>query len=389
MKLLIITSRVPWPLDKGDKLRIYHQIRYLSKSFDVELIALSSDKNTEKDAYSELIKYCHKIHFISLSKTSIALGVLKSFFNGLPLQLGYFYNKSIDNEIESIILKSKPDFIYGQLVRVAEYMKNSSLPKVLDLQDALSAGLKRRSEKSKGLFKLILKMEYKRMLAYEKNRLLDFTALSIITQADKDLLPEEIMNKTEIVPNGVDFNFFKEQNIPDEFEIVFTGNMAYPPNVLAASFLVKSIMPIVWESIPKARVLLAGASPHASVLDLANSRVEVSGWIDDIRDAYAKASVFVAPMQIGTGLQNKLLEAMAMKLPCVTSELANKALKAENNKQILIASDNDEQMYADSIIRLLTEKDFSKNIAEQGHGFVIKNYDWQSAVDRLKALFEK
>ena len=387
MKLLIITSRVPWPLDKGDKLRIYHQIRYLSKSFDVELIALSSDKNTEKDAYSELKKYCHSVNFISLSKTNIALGVLKSFFNGLPLQLGYFYNKNIDKEIESIILKSKPDFIYGQLVRVAEYMKNSSLPKVLDLQDALSAGLKRRSEKSKGLFKLILKMEYKRMLAYEKNRLLDFTALSIITQADKNLLPEEIMNKTVVVPNGVDFNFFVEQNISNEFEIVFTGNMAYPPNVLAANFLVKNIMPIVWESIPKARVLLAGASPHASVLDLANSRVEVSGWIDDIRSAYAKASVFVAPMQIGTGLQNKLLEAMAMKLPCVTSELANKALKAENNKQILIASDNDEQMYADSIIRLLTEKDFSKNIAEQGHSFVVENYDWESAVDRLKALF--
>ncbi len=388
MKLLIITSRVPWPLDKGDKLRIYHQIRYLSKSFEVELIALSSEDENE-NAFDELSKFCSKIHFINISKSQSVVGVLKAFFSKKPLQVGYFYNAKINREITAIIKKSKPDFLYGQLIRVADYLQSYNIPKVLDLQDAFSKGLQRRAEKAKGVLQWILNTEYKRMLAYEQHNLGAFDGLSIITDADRKLLPQNIQERTIIVPNGVDFDFFKPQNTEKQFNIVFTGNMSYAPNVMAAEFLVNKIMPLVWKRYPQINVILAGATPHNSVMALASDRVKVSGWLDNIREAYAYSDVFVAPMQIGTGLQNKLLEAMAMSMPCITSELANKALKATNGEHILIGSNDDAESYAKHIIKLIADKEYANIIAEKGHQFVKQNYDWKSAVDKLEALFNK
>jgi len=148
-------------------------------------------------------------------------------------------------------------------------------------------------------------------------------------------------------------------------------------------------MPLVWKHNPQINVILAGATPHNSVMALASDRVKVSGWLDDIREAYAYSDIFVAPMQIGTGLQNKLLEAMAMSMPCISSELANKALKATNGEHILIGSNDDAESYAKHIIKLTEDKEFANNIAEKGHQFVKQNYDWKNAVDKLEALFVK
>ncbi len=388
MKLLVITSRVPWPLDKGDKLRIYHQIRYLSKTYEIELIALSSKSNNEIAA-AKLSKYCNKIHFLHINRLANILGVVGAFLGNKPLQIGYFYNRNTNNKIQRIISESKADFVYGQLIRVAEYIRYTKIPKVLDIQDAFSKGLERRAAKAKGFTKYVLNIEYKRMLAYEKNELDDFEGLSIITQADKSLLPSRIQERTSIVPNGVDFDFFKKQNSQKKYDIVFTGNMNYAPNIMAAIFLVKDIMPLVWKKYEKVRVLLAGASPHTSVKALRGDRVVVSGWIDDIRDAYSESDIFVAPMQIGIGLQNKLLEAMAMEMPCVTSELANQALKAIDGKQVLISENNDAGLFAEQIIKLITDKNLAEKIAKEGHSFVKDNYDWESAVDQLGTLFVK
>ena len=388
MKLLILTSRVPWPLDKGDRLRIYHQIRYLSESHDIELVAISADKNNEA-AYNELSKYCSKIHFLNISATENAIGVLKSFFTNKPLQIGYFYNSSVKKQFLEILKASNPDYVYGQLIRVAEYMQGIDIPTVLDLQDAFSKGLQRRAQMAKGPFKWILNMEYKRMLAYEQNELSSFNGLSIITNADRLLLPENIQKRTAIVPNGVDFDFFKPQKSVKKYNVVFTGNMSYAPNVMAAEFLIKEIMPLVWSHNAQITVLLAGSTPHNKVLALASDRVVVSGWLNDIRDAYAQSSIFVAPMQIGTGLQNKLLEAMAMELPCITSDLANMALKASGGNDILIGDNNDANSYAGHIIQLLNDADYSNNLAKKGNVFVKQNFDWKSAVDKLELLFVK
>ena len=130
--------------------------------------------------------------------------------------------------------------------------------------------------------------------------------------------------------------------------------------------------------------MLAGATPHQSVLALKGENVHVTGWVEDIRECYAKAKIFIAPMQIGTGLQNKLLEAMAMKIPSITSSLANFALEAKDGKEILVG--NSPREYADHIIQLLDNTDTSETIANNAYSFVHRNYNWDAATKKLENL---
>ena len=173
-----------------------------------------------------------------------------------------------------------------------------------------------------------------------------------------------------------------------EYDLVFTGNMGYPPNVNSVIYLCEKILPIVREKIPEIKIMFAGASPDPKVKAVNSKNVKVTGWVDDIRECYAKAKIFIAPMQIGTGLQNKLLEAMAMNIPCITSPLANNALEAKNGKEIIIGDSPEE--YAEKIIYFLEHKNEADKIAENGYNFVHKNYNWENATQKLENLmFDK
>jgi glycosyltransferase involved in cell wall biosynthesis len=145
-------------------------------------------------------------------------------------------------------------------------------------------------------------------------------------------------------------------------------------------------LPLIQQQKPQVRLLIAGASPHPSVKTLASESVTVSGWLDDIRTAYASSKIFVAPMQIGTGLKNKLLEAMAMKIPSVCSDLANTALAANANTEICVSEAQDAESFAKHIIELLDDEEKAKIQAEAAYKFVLNNYSWKSSVDILERV---
>ena len=167
-----------------------------------------------------------------------------------------------------------------------------------------------------------------------------------------------------------------------KYDLVFTGNMSYPPNVNAVEYLADEIMPIVWKTLPDTKLYIAGATPDPRVKKAASERIIVSGWLDDIRDAYAQSRVFIAPMRIGTGLQNKLLEAMSMRLPAITSPLANASLGAKPDEEIFIGN-NAEEM-ANNIIILLTNTQKAEQIAQAGYDFTNRVYDWGKATEILE-----
>jgi sugar transferase (PEP-CTERM/EpsH1 system associated) len=383
MKIFVLLSRFPFPLEKGDKLRAYHQIRQLSRNHEIHLCALN-DIHLKDDYIKALDPYCKSIHVLNLSKLTIAWNILLAFITGKPLQVGYFYNLYTQRKIDKLIDEIKPDHIYCQLLRVAEYVRKKNIPKTLDYQDVFSKGIDRRKETSPFYMKPLLKLEYKRLCRYEKELFDDFDHKTIISFPDRAFIPHPERNEIVVVTNGVDTDYFKPFITEKKYDLIFTGNMGYPPNVNAACFLVKTILPLVHQRLPDTRLVLAGASPHTRVLTLKNDKVEVTGWVEDIREYYASAKIFIAPMQIGTGLQNKLLEAMAMKIPCITSPLANSALEAIDKEQIMIGTTPQE--YAHIIIELLTNPAKADNLAEKGYEFVHRNFNWESAIKKLEAL---
>jgi len=386
MRIFILLSRIPYPLEKGDKLRAFHQLRELSKNNEVILCALNPDGNVDKQkAFHALQPYCRSINFLELSWFGRGWNMILSFFMGLPFQCGYFYNSKAASKVKQLIKEYKPDHIYCQLVRTAEYVKDINIPKTIDYQDVFSYGMKRRISKSPFYARPFMRMEYKRLLTYEEKVFDIFDNKTIISYPDQKLIPHPERKKIHVIPNGVDHDFFSPRQGEKKYGLLFTGNMAYPPNVDAAEYLSNKIMPLVWQSVPGTKLMLAGASPDKRVLALKSNNIEVSGWMDDIRDAYSATKIFIAPMRIGTGLQNKLLEAMSMKIPSITTPLANDALQAIDGQQILIGKNAEE--LAANIVRLLKDKVLHQQISENGFIFVKKNYSWEDATEKLNQIF--
>ncbi len=383
MKIFVLLSRIPWPLEKGDKLRAFNQIKYLAKQNEIILCALNTDPKADKQqAFKALQPYCRSINFIDLSFASMVLNLFKAWLNNKPFQTGYFYNRSAQLKINALLDEYKPNIIYGQLIRVAEYVRHQNTPKVIDYQDVFSMGMRRRVEVSSFFLKPFLHMEYLRLSRYESDIFADFDIKTIISIPDRDLIPHKKRKQILVIPNGVDHTFFKPMQADTKYDVVFTGNMAYPPNINAAEFLVKEIMPLVWQKQSNTRVLLAGATPDKRVKALATEKVAVSGWLDDIRSAYAESRIFIAPMRIGTGLQNKLLEAMAMRLPCITTPIANKALEGKHGTELLVGNSAEE--LAENILFYIRNAEQARQIAEQGFQFVNEKYDWDQATRQLE-----
>ncbi len=381
--IFIILSRIPYPLEKGDKLRAFYQIRELSKHHNLIICALS-ESTPHPDARAILKDYSTSLYFFRLQKACIFLRLIQGVFSRKPFQVAYFYNKRIHRRIAELIDCHQPDHIYCQLIRTAEYVRDDRTDKTIDYQDVFSAGLKRRANIAPWYMRPLLNLEYKRVRRYEKTVFDRFNKKTIISAPDRELIAHEKHKEITVVPNGVDTDYFKSTPMNKLYDVVFTGNMAYPPNINGATYLVREVMPHVWKEVPGARVAIAGATPSPAVKSLASEKVVVTGWVEDIREYYARSRIFAAPMQIGTGLQNKVLEAMAMGLPCITSPLANEALKASAGKEILIGRNPGE--YAQHILSLLRDNTLHKTISELGHQFVLKNFNWENTSKILEAV---
>jgi sugar transferase (PEP-CTERM/EpsH1 system associated) len=389
MKILVLLSRFPYPLDKGDKLRAYHQLRYLAgQGHDICLLALS-DEAVRADSLAAVRPLCRGgLHLHQLGRAARGRGLARALATaGRPLQVGYFYEQPAQRLVDKLLAEFRPDHVYCQLIRMAEYLRpHAGRPMTLDYMDVFSAGMARRAATAPAWQRPVLALEARRLAAYEAEAFGWFEHHTIISDQDRKLVQHVDNKKIVVIPNGIDFDYFRPQPLAAKaHDLLFCGNMGYYPNVDAACFLAEEILPLVRQCHPDARLLVAGTTPAPRVLALARRPgVVVSGWLPDIRAAYAQARVFVAPMRVGTGLQNKLLEAMAMQLPCVTTPLANNALGGVPGQHLLVAEGA--PALAEALAGLLADEPAAARLAAAGRTFVEANYAWAAATARLESL---
>jgi sugar transferase (PEP-CTERM/EpsH1 system associated) len=384
VKILFLTSRFPYPLEKGDKLRAYHFIKGLSKNHEVHLASISDSAVKEND-FSEINKLCKSVKVCRINLFNIGLNVSRSFFGNMPLQSAYFYNPSIRNKILKYGKEISPDVIICMLTRMSRYAEAfTGIPKLLDYQDAFSKGMERRLAHEGFFFRAVLNHETQRQAEHEKDVFDLFDEKIIISAQDRALIQHPVNNSIHIIPNGVDYEYFSPRPAEKKYDLVFTGNMNYPSNIESAVYIVKEILPHVRKKYPQIKLLIAGANPAARIRALQSDTVHVSGWMDDIRESYLSAKMLVAPMLINIGQQNKILEAMAMQIPCITSTLANNAIGAIDGENIFVASSP--QQYAEKIMALLENPVLARSMAEKGNEFVRKNYTWEKSISQLENI---
>jgi len=391
MKLLVVLSRFPYPTLKGDKLRAFFQLRELAQDHEVHVFCTSYEPVTEADRAA--VSFLASVHVERLGFRNKLRNLLRSTFRNEAWQVGYFRSRQLKATIAHRLKTEAFDAVYVQLIRATENVPVIDGPVyVLDYMDALAAGLEKRAQHSSWAFRLLERREARQVKRYERHIAAHFHRGVLITEADRAYFGASFPLPLDVVPNGIEETFFRgpKDNFPPQTRppsVVFTGNMSYAPNAQAARRLVEQVMPRVWRVVPDVQVYLVGTDPLPEVRALASEGVHVTGWVEDVRPFLAQSWVFCAPMVSGAGLQNKLLEAMAMRVPCVTSEMANRALGAPNGEAVL-ASDSDEQLAA-HVLALLRQPTQRQALAEAGEAFVREHFSWQHATVQLTAVFAR
>ncbi|MDR1951154.1 MAG: glycosyltransferase [Bacteroidales bacterium] len=380
MKILMILSRFPFPLEKGDKLRAFYHIKTLSEQHEVYLFCITSQNPTD-EMMQALSPYCKEIRWFRPTKFEILLNIFRIVWTRKPVQNAFFVFKKAKQKLQKYIDDIRPDHLFFQLVRTVDYAEgNAHIPKTLDYQDAFSLGMLRRAEQAKFPMSRLFISEYRRLIFEEVMAFNKFEHKIIISETDRKFICHSMRNDISVVKNGVDLDFFKpDLSALKTADLLFVGNLSYPPNVRAMDFLVKEIMPKLVQKDPSVKLLIAGANPSKKRLKYQSENIQILANPKDIREAYNTAKIFVAPMMIGTGLQNKLLEAMAMRLPCITTPLANSGLRAAPNTEILIAETANE--FVNQILYLKNNPDVCKQLSERAFEFVSQSFSWKKEVE--------
>jgi polysaccharide biosynthesis protein PslH len=376
MKILVALSRFPWPLEKGDKLRAWYQLQGLAANNELHLICLNEKPVSANDLAQ--LDFCASVQVIVQSKLSSAFKMLRSFFNPLPFQVNYFRSQAMKNAIATTIQQHKIEVCYVQLVRLGENLPFDQERRwVLDYMDTFSIGMGLRVAESNFLMRPFVRSEANRLRKYETKIAAHFDEMVIISQRDAEGLAPVIREEIHIIPNGVGENFFEDLPQPAEkdFDLIFFGNMGYHPNVQSARWLVEEVLPILHRKGIRPKLCIAGARPAPLIKAFESSEITVTGFVDDIRSFVLRSKVSVAPLVGGQGLQNKLLESMAMRIPVITTPVANAGLGAREGEEMMVC--DGAEAFAQGIETLLNDPEKSAQLAAKGRSFVEANFRWR------------
>jgi polysaccharide biosynthesis protein PslH len=381
VKLLIVSSRFPYPITKGDKLRLFHQIKELSISYDIVLVCLS-DEYIEPYWKKQIQSYCTKLEIFHLSAWNAAYRLVSGMSRLLPAQVAYFFDRGIQRKIKALIDQEKPDYLFVPLIRAAEYTRGEPIPKGLDYMDCFSINSKKRARAASYFWtKWFWNWEAKMVRRYEANIYPSFDDHFIISRHEQSLLPIGL-TCTE-VGNGIDSDYFL-QDIDNhrDIDLLFTGNLSYYSNQAAIDLLLTKILPAVLTQDAPIKMVIAGASPTTALTtELAKwPQIEFYRDVPEIRVYYQRAKLFVAPIFQGTGQQNKILEAIAGGCLVLTTPEVAKSFGPDFRS---VTTESDVDRYADQIRNLLEHFDQTQADRLADQTMLKEEYSWKNKLQGL------
>lgn len=367
MRILIVTTRLPFPPYKGDKLRIFNIAKYLAQRNQVKIVSLIKSKK-EASYINELSKYKIEVVPVYLPLWKKLLNVTLGLFSAKPLQVSWFYSKKMKVMIKKLIDDIKPDVVFYYLIRGAQYFDENFAEKtlnVLDLIDAISLYLYRFYNIEKNPIKRFLIFEeFKRVLSYEKIAE-KFDISFLCSNFDMEYLKSKGINANfKVIYNGINESFFEfGDNIAyDPKRIAFVGNLSYFPNTDAIYFFVREILPYILKKEPNAKFYIVGQNPPFKIKMMSSENIVVTGFVDDIKYEYLKSAVVVAPIRFGAGMQNKIIEAIALGVPVVTTTLSLNGLPPELREFVFVADQPEE--FAIKVINVLNNPSIRLRLSE-------------------------
>lgn len=412
--VLFFTSRLPFPPDSGRKSSLYHYCKILSDSFGFRVVVVSFLENGDK--VSSIPSFIDKVYvidspsFAEKLKNIIWFTFIKRCF---PMQVSLFWSKKRKRVVDKIIQKEQPILCISDMVRTTEYCKDAPCRKISDLDDMLSIRYMRQLSiespyvnpygayltslpralqnilMAKAIKKRVLSFESKLMKNYEINSSRNYDAIVLVAERETQELNKRIGEKKCFsVPIGIDYGYyssFSNGDIEGEGNVIaFLGAMSVAHNSHACSFFIEEVLPIVLSEIPDAKFLIVGGGVSDNLRQLESEHVVFTDRVDDVRPYVQQASVFVCPLQFGSGIKTKNLEAMAMGVPIVTTSIGAENIDAQDGCEWIIRDQYDE--IANAVIQLLRSEDLRKKYSEAAQAYVKENWTWGAAEHSLNKV---
>ncbi|WP_447968788.1 TIGR03087 family PEP-CTERM/XrtA system glycosyltransferase [Nitrospira sp. M1] len=391
MNILYLAHRIPFPPNKGDKIRSYHQIQYLAKNHTIYLACLVDDVD-DLQYVDELKKYCQVVEAVNEPLVKRVLRTGLALVRGQALTVGAFYSHTLQQRINAILESVNIDRIIVFSSPMAKYVRHvNATPKLMDFVDVDSEKWREYAVYQKFPLSLLYRLEAYRLGCYEKAIAEEFEQSVFISAEEANVFCDRVKNcPVNVIPNGVDIDFFQphrcaETGIAQDGTIVFTAAMDYFPNIDAAQFFCRDIFPRICELFPQVRFDIVGRKPDPKVLRLAQlGRINVTGTVPDVRPYLETASIAVVPLRIARGVQNKILEAMAMGLPVVGTSNAFEGISVCQDNGIRIV--DDPIQFADEVISLLHDPVLRTTCGIRAREFVRQRGSWDDCGAELERL---
>ena len=402
LEILFLYSRPPLPMTRGDELTVSHLLEFLhSRGHQVDFVTLIEAGHTMRPEHEAWLRSrCRTVELIPHSLKRSAPRAVQGWLAGRPFQIGLLLSPAQLARVRALVAANHYDMAYAYYIRSAEALREASraqpqLTTFMALQLSQTLNTERLAKTAATPWdRLFYRFETQRMAAYEARLWQDVTRTVLIGEKDRAAIAAacRAQGQPEIDnvvwgPHGVDVTQFQPRPEAEEVDIVvMSGVMRYAPNVEAALWFAQQVWPLVRAKLPEARFFLVGRDPAAAVQALdGQNGITVTGTVEDPADWIARATVCVAPIRAAAGLQNKLLEAMAMAKAVVATPVANEGIRAPEGEALLLAQDPGP--FAEQVLALLGDAALRQRLGVAARAFVEAKWTWEGPFLELEQAF--
>lgn len=412
-KIVLLSERLPYPPTSGTKNLLYNYCKILNESLGMDVVNISfleqdEDNSKKPDFIARTYELPNPSGIMKLKNIIFKTFIMRQY----PLQVSLFWDTEIKKKIEEIIAKEQPDYVISDFIRTTEYLKDYKGFKIADLQDLLSLRYERQLNvdlntinpygaylfRMPKLLQKILQFSFvkKYVMRTEISLLKDFEMnvgkcydrIMFVAKSEAERFDQMIgVRKSLVAPLGVDYDFFSQDLAlqKKEHSIAFMGALNVAHNENGIVHFIENCMPDILERVPEAKLYIIGGGASEQLKKYASDHIVFTGRVPDVRVAVGECEVFICPLQFGSGIKTKNLEAMAMGMPVVTTPIGAENIDASDDKDWLIG--DTDQMFVKQIIRLLSSKELRNRVGKNGQCFVKEHFTWELARDAFAEVF--
>ncbi|KAA3647818.1 MAG: glycosyltransferase [Chloroflexi bacterium] len=397
MRILIISDRIPYPVISGDRIRVFNLLKRIAPHHEVSMAVLLSAEGDEEGAQFVRENYCENVitaRHNPMSKLRHVPGFIRYAAMGRPLEVKFYDSPDLHTQIRGLLSREHFDIVQIEHAHMAFYVhdipKDAQTKKILVFHNVASVQTDRMKDIEGGPVDRFRGWLNSQMMPRWETRIANRFDRSVsMSDEDRQLLLEANPKlDVDVVPNGVDTSQYTplsntRKGTPS---VMFIGNMSYSPNEDAALYFAEEILPLIWEHSPEVEFWIVGRDVSDRVKAIANERIHVTGRVDAIEPYYERAWLSVVPLRAGGGTRLKILEAMALGRPVVSTTVGAEGLAVEDGADILLA--DTPETFSQQVLRLLSDESLYKAVMKQGRKLVEEKYDWDPIAEKQLEVYE-